>query len=779
MLINNSQPPSFSKDDVRLLVEKHYAIHAEEISELGSYVDQNFKVTSDQGIHYLVKIHDANEDRGVIDLQDAVIEKLSTTMSDIGFPTNFSNLSDDRSTIVKLDSGAEHVLRVLKFIDGTFLTDNTIKNSIDYTSVGEVVGRTDAALLGYQHSAASRIDIPWDMKNTHQVIPLSKHIDDPNKKRLVDYFFCQYECLIYGQLIQQRMSVVHGDLHGASILTSKVEDTHRVSGIIDFGDTTYTYTICNLATAAADVYINSGHSMKAVNDLVRGYHGAFPLNESELDLLYFLIATRFCTYLSMAAYTQQNEPQNSHASLKEEKTWKALRSFIKINPVNAQQQFKESCDIKSTEKSHTAREKKHIEDRNHYFSKALYTHYKEPLYLHGGALQYLYTEDGKTYLDCVNNVCQWGHCHPHIVRSAQKQLASLNTNSRYIYEQMTEYAQRLTATLPDPLSVCYFVNSGSEANDLALRLARTITKQHDVIVIDTAYHGNSSVCTDISPHRIDRPGRPGLPDHVHKTLAPNTFSGPYTDENAGEKYAQDIQRIIEKLQSDNKGVAAFIAESLIGTGGQIVLPKGYLEAAYQYVREAGGITIADEVQVGFGRTGNHVWCFEDQGVVPDIVTMGKPIGNGHPMAAVITTPEIAAAFDGGVPYFNTFGGNPVSCVTGLAVLDVLENENIQNNVIHLTEKMMKGLDNLKENYSCITDVRGLGLYIGVEIDTHGKPDAELAEAIVEAMKQRGILLNTNGYGNNIIKIKPPLIIDEEDVAFILESLSIVLKQLAG
>jgi 4-aminobutyrate aminotransferase-like enzyme len=213
-----------------------------------------------------------------------------------------------------------------------------------------------------------------------------------------------------------------------------------------------------------------------------------------------------------------------------------------------------------------------------------------------------------------------------------------------------------------------------------------------------------------------------------------------------------------------------------------VLPEGYLEAAYEYVRSAGGITIADEVQVGFGRTGKHIWCFEEQGVVPDIVTMGKPIGNGHPMAAVVTTAEIAAAFDGGVAYFNTFGGNPVSCATGMAVLDILETENIQANVIDMAGRIVSGLKKLQSRFDCIADIRGLGLYIGVEIVKKGDPqdpDEMLAKSIVENMKSRGILLNTNGYENNVIKIKPPLIIDEEDVEFLLVHLGSTLEQLCG
>jgi len=423
-----------------------------------------------------------------------------------------------------------------------------------------------------------------------------------------------------------------------------------------------------------------------------------------------------------------------------------------------------------------------ITKREEHFPTSLYTHYERPLYLERGALQYLHDTMGNTYLDCVNNVCQWGHCHPAITRAIQHQVTKLNTNSRYIYDVMAEYADRLTAIMPDPLSVCFFVNSGSEANDLALRLAHAYTGQRDVIVVDKAYHGNSDRCTEISPHRIDRPGKPGLPAHVHKIMVPDTFRGPYKGADAGEKYAADVVNVLENITNEKRGVSAFIAESLVGTGGQFVLPEGYLKQVYKHVRNHDGLCIADEVQMGFGRIGTHVWCFESQGVIPDIVTMGKPIANGHPMAAVVTTPEIAASFNNGVTYFNTFGGNPVSCAAALATLNVLTDEDLCRNVQERSSQLFSGLNDLKNKYNCIADVRGLGLYAGVELVTSSElmtPAPLLAKKVVEQMKSMGILLNTNGYDNNIIKIKPPLIIGSHDIARLLECLGQVLHRLVS
>jgi 4-aminobutyrate aminotransferase-like enzyme len=308
-----------------------------------------------------------------------------------------------------------------------------------------------------------------------------------------------------------------------------------------------------------------------------------------------------------------------------------------------------------------------------------------------------------------------------------------------------------------------------------MRMVRTVTGQDDIVVVDTAYHGNSTACTDISPNRIDRPGKPGLPDNVHSIAAPDSYRGKYlaAEGNLGEKYGNEVIDVIDDLSKQGKAPAAFIAESLVGTGGQFVLPENYLNTVYKHVRNAGGLCIADEVQVGFGRTGDHTWCFESQDVVPDIVTFGKPIANGHPMAALVTTRAIADKFDNGITFFNTFSANPVSCAFGKAVLDVLQHDDIEQNVQKQSARLFDGLNRLKEKYEFVGDVRGLGLYIGVELvktKASKQPATELAKWAIEQLKQRFILLNTNGYDNNIIKIKPALTIDEDDVDHLVDVL---------
>ena len=422
-----------------------------------------------------------------------------------------------------------------------------------------------------------------------------------------------------------------------------------------------------------------------------------------------------------------------------------------------------------------------LSTRAAYIAPSLSISYDQPLQIVRGSMQYLYDADGRVYLDAVNNVPHVGHCHPRVVRAGQEQMAVLNTNTRYLHENLARYAERLCATLPEPLCVCFFVNSGSEANELALRLARARTRHTGMIVVEAGYHGNTTSLIEISPYKFDGPGGAGAPPYVHKVPMPDVYRGEYkrNDARASEKYAAHVAAAVKNLRARGQGVCAFIAESALSCAGQIILPDGYLEAVYQHVREAGGVCIADEVQVGMGRVGTHFWAFETQGVVPDIVTIGKPIGNGHPLGAVVTTPEIAAAFANGMEYFNTFGGGPVACAIGLAVLDVIEEEQLQVNALRVGAHLMDDLRSLIEKHQIIGDVRGLGLFIGIELVRDHvtlEPAPEQAAYVVNRMKERSILLSTDGPLHNVIKIKPPLVFNQANADFLVETLDLILQE---
>ena len=405
--------------------------------------------------------------------------------------------------------------------------------------------------------------------------------------------------------------------------------------------------------------------------------------------------------------------------------------------------------------------------------------YQEPLHIVRGEGQYLFDAEGKRYLDAVNNIQHVGHCHPAIVEAAQQQYEKLNTNTRYLNETIVNYAKTLTDKLPNGLDVCFFTNSGSEANDLALRMARLYTQSKQTIVLDAAYHGNLSSLIEISPYKHDGPGGAGAPDFVDTIPMPDPYRGKHRGEDASTGYVNEVQTAIDYIQQKDGGKPVFIAESLMGCGGQLVLPEGFLKKSFELVREAGGICIADEVQIGFGRMGSHFWGFETCDVTPDIVTMGKSMGNGHPLSAVVTTREIAEVFNNGMEYFNSFGGNPVSCAVGHAVLNVIEEESLQQNAKDVGNYL---LDELRKiDHPLIGEVRGLGLFIGVELvnDHHTLVPAEKeANTIVNRMKEAGILMSTDGPDHNVLKIKPPIIFTRENADELVFNLTSIFKEIS-
>jgi 4-aminobutyrate aminotransferase-like enzyme len=395
--------------------------------------------------------------------------------------------------------------------------------------------------------------------------------------------------------------------------------------------------------------------------------------------------------------------------------------------------------------------------------------YRRPVQVVRGAMQYLFDETGRRYIDGYNNVPHVGHCHPRVVDAAERQMRALNTNTRYLDEHLARFAERLSDTMPDPLRICFFVNSGSEANELALRLARAHTRQRDLIVLDAAYHGNTTTLIDISPYKFNGPGGGGKPPWVHIVPVPDVYRGQQTnaDQDPGSRYADAVAEAIDQLRVAGTGVCGFIAESCPSVGGQIMFPPGYLTAVYRHVRAAGGVCVADEVQTGYGRIGTHFYAFEEQGVVPDIVVLGKPIGNGFPLGAVVTTPEIAASFDNGMEFFSTFGGSTVSCAVGLAVLDVVRDEQLQMHAREVGDHLLARLRSLPDRSALVGDVRGSGLFIGVELVRDREtlePAAAEASDVVNRLREEGILIGTDGPYHNVLKIRPPMpfTIDDAD-----------------
>lgn len=744
------------------------------VSVLNGYDELNYLITDSDGNKYILKIANHNHDPYFLDAQVSIIDHLQNSSQAHLFQKYIRNRDGDAIIPVKFEDQTLWI-RLLTYLNGTFWVQVHDKSDLLLRELGFFLGSMDHSLQHFSHHAMHRKYV-WDISNASNAHQKLHFIRDHEKRRIAGYFLLQFDMNVAPRINQLRHGYIHNDANDYNVL---VENQH-IAGLIDFGDMVYSAIINNLAVACTYGIMGHSNPVEAASKIVSGYHASFPLQKEEIEILYYLIAARLCISVTESAYNTSLNSSNDHHFITENAAWELLYKWIEINPIKAYNAFSHACGF--IQKDPKGDYEELLQKRHDSVGRNLSISYKRKIKIVQGALQYLYDDKGNTFVDCVNNPSHVGHCHPVVVRRMQQQIAKLNTNTRYLNDLIVDFAERLKETLPSNLKVCYFVNSGSEANDLAIRMSRCVTGQQDVIVLDHAYHGNSTLSIDISPYKFDSKGGTGQKPWVHKALNPDTYRGPFSNEDpqAGEKYADDVLRIINQLKDKKSSPAAFICETLLGVGGQMPLPKGYLQSVYKHVRASGGVCIADEVQVGFGRVGDAFWGFELQDVEPDIVVLGKPIGNGHPLGAVIVTEEIANAFNNGLEYFNTFGGNPVSMATGIAVLDVIQTEEMQDHAKETGNHLMNGLKNLMKKFSMISDVRGHGLFIGAELvkdritKTPAVPEIDM---IVEAMKERGFLLSTDGPWHNVLKIKPPMTFSKKNADDLCSHLEMVMTEL--
>jgi 4-aminobutyrate aminotransferase-like enzyme len=420
-----------------------------------------------------------------------------------------------------------------------------------------------------------------------------------------------------------------------------------------------------------------------------------------------------------------------------------------------------------------------VRRRANLFGAASVLFYDKPLNLVRGKGCWLYDADGVAYLDAYNNVPSVGHCHPHVAEAASRQLGELNIHNRYLHQGIIDYAQRLTSTLPDALSNITFTCTGSESNDLALRLAATFTGARGVIVTETAYHGNTALATEVSPALIKH----ATPSPFVRLIpAPDSYRVPPGE--LSETFAAHVTAAIADLKSCGVGFSALLVDSIFSSDGVFSDPPGFMRAAIDAVHRAGGMFIADEVQCGFGRTGASMWGFERHGALPDVVTLGKPMGNGYPLGAVVTRPEILEAFCARFGYFNTFAGSPVAAAVGHAVLDVIQREGLMENALRVGDRLRQDIKKLSIRHPAIADVRGAGLYIGVELieESPGpaggrEPAPALAKAVLNGLRERHVLIGAAGRSGSVLKIRPPLCFSAANADQLIAALDETLAQI--
>jgi 4-aminobutyrate aminotransferase-like enzyme/Ser/Thr protein kinase RdoA (MazF antagonist) len=761
----------FTNTVIEEIVQAHYELTVKAKS-LDGYDELNFILTESVDKKYILKIAGEQHDKDFIDAQIKIIAHLRNSPIADQLQYYINNKKGEALTIIE-EGGKIYYCRILNYLDGQFWVDVPHDHSSLHENLGKFLAKMDASLKDFKHPSMHR-HYTWDISTARDAHQKLKHIQSHEGRRLVDYFLLQFETVVLPTLSSFRHSYIHNDANDYNVLVKDDE----IVGLIDFGDMVYSATINNLAVACTYAMLGSSDPLAVAESVVKGYHSSFPLEEKELSILYYLIAARLCISLTQSAYNASLSTDNAHHFITEKPAWQLIYQLIEINPIKAEDVFRIACNYTGIIHLNDSYQK--IEEKRHqHIGKNLSISYQTHLKIDKGALQYLYDDKGNTYIDCVNNVSHVGHCHPVVARAMQKQIATLNTNTRYLNDHIIDYAEALLATLPKHLKVCYFTNSGSEANDLAIRISKMVTGQEDVIVLDHAYHGTSTTTIQISPYKFDKPNGIGQMPWVHKAMNPDVYRGPYQNNNgeAGTAYAASVAAIVNELKNHHKKPAAFICETLLGVGGQIPLPKNYLKEVYSIVQAAGGICIADEVQVGFGRVGSTFWGFELQDVMPDMVVMGKPIGNGHPLAAVIMTEEIAEKFNNGIEFFNTYGGNPVSMATGAAVLKVIQEEDLQTNAWKVGKVLLESLKTLMSKHTIIGDVRGEGLFIGVELvkdRTTKEPLGKEINQLVEALKNKGFLISTDGPYNNVLKIKPPIVFSEKNAIDFSKALDEVL-----
>ena len=769
----SSARPTFAVPRLASMAREHWGLVGE-LSELSSYADRNYLLTTDAGARWVLKA--SSDKRGVSELQTAALRHLADRPSAKLVPSVLET-RDGQTQVASFDDvDRACTLWVIGFIEGQLWSQLAAPTPALREALGAALGQLDLDLADFVHPAMHQSE-RWNLCEADWIADELHAIPSGHRRELVIDALAQFQARVSPRLLELPRQLIHGDANDKNIIVGRGEsnEPYELNGLIDFGDARAAPAICELAIALAYAGMVP-EAVQACAEVCVGYHRRRPIWGIELDLLYDLVRMRLAVSVVSSALARKSDPDNEHALTSETEAWSLLGKLTEFGRRAITKYLGDACGLSAGARVPGAQSRTRLlAKRRSRMGAAQSLSYAEPLYIRRGEGTWLFDEHDHALLDCINNVSHVGHCHPRVISATTRQLAALDTNTRYIHESILSYAERLCATLPHRLSVVFMVCSGSEANELALRMARAHTGGHDVAVVDGAYHGNTTSLIDISPYKFKGPGGRGNQPWVHVLDAPDPYRNPHGDD--GRACASPLEDMAAVARDRGSKLAAFICETMLGCGGQVVLAPGFLAAAYQHVRAAGAVCIADEVQVGFGRVGDGMWAFEAEGVVPDILTLGKPIGNGHPIGAVVTTPEIAASFArGGMEYFNSFGGSPVSCAIASAVLDVISDEDLQGNARRTGGWLRDALRELDD--PGIGQVRGRGLFLGVELveDRSTKqPAADRTRAVVEYARSRGVLLSVDGPRHNVIKIKPPMCFGMVEAQILVHTLAAGLR----
>ena len=763
-----STPPAFGAEAVARILREGFGVESPSLTPLDGERDQNFRVDTPGGQRFLFKISNPADGPAVVGLQTAALRHIEQVDPGLPVMRALPTAAGEPWVEVPGPDGRSYPARLFTFLPGK-VTPNTALTTQAIWSFGQTTARLGRALRGFFHPAAD-YGILWDITRAPELRPLLTHLGDGARKAQVTRVLDRFETRVAPVLPGLRAQVIHNDMSLYNVL---LDDDLRVSGIVDFGDMTHAALVCDLAVSVADVLHGRADAIEAAEAMIGGYVSVTPLEDEEAGLLADLVATRLATEVTVTAWRVGLYPDNAAYAAGGEPGARAFLDAIEAEGIDAiGRRFREACRGLPYRRSATPgllERRRRALPRSPLF-------YEHPVHLVCGEGVWLFDPDGRRYLDCYNNVPVVGHGHPRVVRAVAEQQRLLATHSRYLHEAIVELAERLKATLLPALDAVLVVNSGSEANDLAWRIARAATGRAGAVVTAYAYHGLTEATHALSPEGWAKGEQPA---HVATVPAPDGYRGPYRRDEDGwaQRYAAHIDDAAQAL--GGHGFAAIYLDPAFTADGILVPPPAYLAEVARRARALGGVLIADEVQAGHGRYGTGLWSFQPSGIEPDMVVMGKPMGNGFPVAALVVRSGVLDAVPEEVELFSTFGGNPVACAAALAVLAVIEDEALVANAAETGAYLRRGLAELASRHLLIGDVRGEGLLFGVELaDETRAPAAGHARRVTEAMRDRGVLISATGPAGNVLKIRPPLVFQREHADLLLQTLDDALSEQA-
>jgi len=717
-------PPRFTAEEIAAIAAELFGLRGQ-ASDLGSERDQTFLI-DDGAAGGVLKISNLGEDAAVLDLEAQAIEHISRVDPDLPV-----------ARLRGSNTYEGHFVRLFERLhgheDGPELNDRAL---FDY---GATHARLNLALRGFFHPASAR-NLLWHLQSTAELRPLASAIQDGQRRRLVENVLDRYEQRVAPRWPMLRAQVVHGDLNLDNVL---LDGQGRISAIVDFGDVGFSAQVADFAVGLASLVRGRPNDdvFRAARIAIDGYQSRIPLEPLELELLGDLVAARLAAIVTISAWRVERYPENAaYIQAWDDDSWQLLELFDATGADEVTHALGGARTPAPT--GELARR------RSEALGPALTDlSYQRPVHVVRGEGVWLFDSDGNRLLDAYNNVPVVGHCHPRVTEAVVRQTRLLNTHARYLYEPLIELAERLAASMPpgSGLDTIMLVNSGSEANELAWRFALAAAGGQGAIVTEHAYHGVTTTIADLSPEEWPAGYRPANVE----TIAPPGTGGP------------DMRTALDRLQVPL--AATFVDGAFTSDGIRFPAPEK-VAAIVDETHAAGGLFVADEVQAGHGRTGDHLWSFEHYGITPDLVTLGKPMGNGYPVAAVITRREIADRLAAATHVFSTFGGNPVAAQAALAVLDVIEDERLVENAARVGGRLIGSLAELQAPE--IVEVRGRGLLVGVELES-----PNLAERVVNQLRDEGILIGRTGPHENVLKIRPPLVFSDEHADLLVEAVS--------